>query len=195
VRIERFIETYFHVTPTYEPLPDGIQGFTRFDSGGVAEIVVSRDLTEQDSKVAERQINSTLAHEAGHGLLQAHLFALEREGLTSLFGDDLDPKTPKILCRDALGANSKPRTGYDGRWWEFQANQAIGALLLPRPLVYEALDAFLVTSGSLGHRTLDRDRRDEAARSLAEVFDVNPAVVRIRIQDLFPLTKVAQLTL
>lgn len=195
VRIERFVEAHFHVTPTYDQLPDGIQGFTRFDANGVAEIVISRDLTEQGSKLAERQINSTLAHEAGHGLLQAHLFVLERERLASLFGSDLDSKAPKILCRDAISANGRARSGYDGRWWEFQANQAIGALLLPRPLVYVALEPFLVPNGSLGQRSIDQNRRDEAARSLAEIFDVNPVVVRIRLQELYPESRISQLTL
>jgi hypothetical protein len=42
---------------------------------------------------------------------------------------------------------------------------------------------------------LDPQRREEAARSLGEIFDVNPAVARIRIQEIFPEQMIRQLTL
>ena len=148
IRIDRFIEKRFNVTPRYEALPDGVLGFTRFGKGIVTEIVVSRALDEGGTKVAERRLRSTLAHEAGHGLLHAYLFALG-EKPKSLF-DDHD-HTPRILCREVTdGAASKPR--YNGHWSEYQANRAIGGLLMPRTLVERALDEFCVETGSLGAR-------------------------------------------
>ena len=86
IRVDRFIEKRFNVTPRYEDLPDGVLGFTRFGKGVVVEIVVSRALDEGGTKVAERRLRSTLAHEAGHGLLHAYLFALG-EKPKSLFDD------------------------------------------------------------------------------------------------------------
>jgi len=188
IRIERFIEKRFNVTPTYEDLPEGVLGFTRFSSNGVESITVSRGLAEEEGKVSERRINTTLAHEAGHGLLHAHLFAIGSQP-ERLFGDDFDPKMPKILCRGEKGS-------YDGRWWEFQANKTIGALLLPKALVEKALAAAVLTpSGIFGLPQLDAKNRGRAVQLLANTFNVNPAVAKIRLQQLFPENQSAQLAL
>jgi hypothetical protein len=69
VRIDRFIEKRFGVVPTYEDLPDGVQGLTRFSQKGVREVVVAKALDDDSSTIAERRIRTTLAHEGGHCLL------------------------------------------------------------------------------------------------------------------------------
>lgn len=100
IRIERFVEKYFKVAPRYEMLPDNILGFTEFGRNGVKAIVVTSLLDEEGSQVAERRIRTTLAHEAGHGLLHLHLFAGAQKP-SSLFDDNHDQ--PEILCRDVQG--------------------------------------------------------------------------------------------
>jgi len=194
VRIERFIEKRFSVTPEYEDLPGGLLGFTKFGVKGVERIVVSSSLTAVGDKVSERRLNTTLAHEAGHGLLHAHLFALGMES-ASLFDGSVDPKSPKILCRPDGVAGGEKRTYYDGRWWEFQANQTIGALLLPKPLVDKCLDPLLCATGTFGLRMLKPQDRGNAVQLLSKVFDVNPVVARIRVDQMYPEKDEAQLTL
>ena len=199
IRVDRFIEKRYRIVPQYDDVPDGILGFTRFGAKGPEEVVVSRNLSEEGTRVAERRINSTLAHEAGHILLHGFLFALQRRpGPRPLFEDGLDPDKQTILCRtDTVGFSSESTKtyGYDGRWWEFQANRVIGALLLPRRLVNMALDSLLLSQGRLGTKMLDNTRREEGELVLAGAFDVNPAVARIRIADLFPAAAQRQLTL
>lgn len=196
VRIDRFVEKRFGVSPVYEEVPSGVLGFTRFGPKGVEEIVISKAVAEEGTRVAERRINTTLAHEAGHGLLHAHLFVL---GMTwrNLFTDGVDSQIPKILCRnDAVpGVGAFRQRGYDGRWWEYQANRAIGALLLPRPFLDAALAGILTVRGSFGRRILEQSRRDAASRLAAEVFDVNPIVAQIRLSEAYPEGDEAQLTL
>jgi hypothetical protein len=183
VRIDRLIEKHFKVTPTYEDLGDGLLGLTRFGPKGVQAVIVARSLDEEGSLVADRRIRTTLAHEAGHGLLHAHLFVLGRdEG--SLFGDFTDPNAPKVLCRDEANPSGKNVRAYS--WWEYQANLAIGALLLPRSLAQTALDPLLSDSGMLKTKTLDPSSHDAAAKLLADIFDVNPVVARIRLQEMYP---------
>ncbi|MGH9631359.1 MAG: ImmA/IrrE family metallo-endopeptidase [Bryobacteraceae bacterium] len=182
IRIDRFVEKRFGLVPQYENLPDGVLGYTRFSKTGVDGIVISAALDAEGGKVAERRVRTTLAHEAGHGLLHSHLFALGEE-LLHLFDAD-SHSDHQILCRDIHG--EERRRAYDGRWWEFQANRAMGGLLCPRPLVQDALKPYLVPSGSLGAVTLYEAHREIAARTLAEVFDVNPIVARIRINELYP---------
>ncbi len=196
VRIERFIEKRFHVSPTYEELPPGLLGYTRFNRDGVEAIVVSRALCDEGSRSAERRINTTLAHEAGHGLLHGHLFVLGKD-IRSLFQGDSDVEPRRILCRDgaSAGAPQAGRTDYRGRWWEFQANQAMGALLLPRRLVEQCLDSILVRPGALGRVVLLGARRGDAVASVADIFEVNPVVARIRLGELYPEHEEGQLTL
>jgi len=196
IRIDRFIEKKFKVNHRYEDLPEGVLGCTKFGSKGVEEIVVLRSLAEERNKLSERRINTTLAHEAGHGLLHAHLFAFGEQP-RSLFGDSLDPIETKILCRkDTIeGIQNRKRIDYGGRWWEYQANLAIGGLLLPRQLVMIILEQFLVEKGRLGSKVLDSVRKEEAMRKLVGVFDVNPSMARIRIETIFPPDQDFQLTL
>jgi hypothetical protein len=192
IRIDRFIEKRFKISPIYEDLPEGVLGYSRFGPKGVEAIVVSRALSEDASTAAERRVTTTLAHEAGHGLLHAHLFVLGAPQ-RGLFGNEVTG--PKILCRNESSPATATGKKYDGRWWEFQANQAIGALLLPRQLVEKGLESILISDGRLGlGRSLPSSDREKATALVAEVFDVNPAVARIRLQELYPVDR-GQLTL
>lgn len=193
IRIERFIEKRFAISVRYDDLPDGVLGWTKFASKGVDEIVVSRALSEDGSRAAERRVNTTLAHEAGHGLLHGHLFVLQ-EGNPTLFGTGSDVERQRILCRDEQTSDSASKKRYTGRWWEFQANQAMGALLLPRHLVDLCLTQVFETTGRFGIKRLPPSERESAVRLLARTFEVNPVVARIRIDELYPVGDDAQLT-
>ena len=196
IRIERFVEKRFKVQVAYNDLPDGILGFTRFGLKGVEEVVISRRLAKEDGKAAERRLSATLAHEAGHGLLHGHLFVLETEQIRSLLGDGISQTAPKILSREGtvIGSQGFIRKGYDGHWWEFQANQAIGALLMPKALVHKALEGLLVERGSIGVRVLEKSRTGVAVSLLSETFGVNQIVAEIRVEGLFA-AETKQLTL
>jgi len=183
IRIDRFIEKRFKVSPQYEELPVGVLGFTRFGKNGVQAVVMSAALDAEGGKVSERRVQTTLAHEAGHGLLHAHLFALN-EIPVHLFDSD-SHSGDQILSRDVHGDEKKIHR-YDGRWWEVQANRAMSSLLCPRHLVQDAMKPFLSPAGLLGVQVLDESRCKAAARELAEIFDVNPAVTRIRIGEMYP---------
>jgi hypothetical protein len=179
IRIERFVEKQFRTPLRYEDLgPDNL-GCTIFNSSGAVEaILVSRSLEEQNTTPARRRVRSTVAHEAGHGLLHGPLF----------IGDnfpDRGENQRRILCRseDILVETQR---SYRGRWWEFQANQAIGSLLLPRLLVNAFLDQSGIEVGSSGSRSLTPAQRESLAKKAAVTFDVNPIVARIRLDSLFP---------
>ena len=194
IRIDRFIEKRFEVSHQYEDLTDGILGLTVFGKKGVEAVIVARSLDDEGTKVADRRIRSTLAHEAGHGLLHVHLFVSHQDS-EPLFGDFSDPSKPKVLCRDVIASDGKPKPGYDGRWWEFQANCVMGCLLLPRILVEQVLQPYFVARGLLGTKTLDPALRTEGGRCVSDVFDTNPIVARLRIDRLYPVRDEKQLSL
>ncbi len=183
VEIELFVEKAFDCRAVYDSLPTGVLGAAAFSrDGGLEEVTVSKSLLA-DGQIGERRTRSTWAHEAGHGLLHGSLFAQSKLE-HPLLEDCFDYQKRRILCRerDLIATGS----GYHGKWWEWQANQAIGALLLPRELVKTSLESLTEERGILGIPILPRTRLEPAARRLAEVFDVSPAVARIRIEGLFP---------
>ena len=173
IRIERFLEKYFNVTPSYESLGPGILGGTVFSNKGrvLAVLISSRLVDEEDIR-----LNSTLAHEAGHGLLHASLFLDEQQG--NLFGKPAE--APKIMCRESEVHPVSVRA-YDGRWWEWQANRAISGLLLPKRLVAQSLGDLLVDS-SITHY-LPATNLPHAVKRISEVFAVSRAVSRIRLEE------------
>ena len=199
IRIERFIEKRFKVSPRYEDIPAGVLGYTKFGPHGVEAVVISRSLEENKTPSSRRRVNTTLAHEAGHGLLHTVLFSLAAaEDVAPLFGGEFYSKAQRILCRDEDISGREQqvvRRGYDGCWWEVQANKAMGALLLPRDLVIKCIDDMLVTRGSFNEKWLEQDRREKAVQRLVDIFDVNPVVGRFRLQAIFPDLDGRQLTL
>ena len=198
VRVDRFIEKRFGIVPEYKELPPGLMGYTKFGPAEIEAVIISRALSEEGKQSAERLISSTLAHEAGHMIMHKGLFTLQvRQGVHSLLPNDIDLEKGELKCRsDTMnaGGDAENIPRYDGRWWEYQANQMIGTLLMPRPLVYEAVGPLLASLGVLGMKVLEASRREDAARLLAEVFDVNPAAARVRVAKLFPEIPQGQLT-
>lgn len=179
IRIDRFIEKRFNVVPEYEELEDGVLGLTTFGAKGVEKIIIAQSLDRESTKAAERRIRTTLAHESGHGLLHTHLFLLaSKQPLLDGFAT-----SPQVLCRDVpVGLTEK--VSYDGRWWEYQANLVIGSLLLPRSLVMMALASFISSNGL--------SNREKAILEAAEIFNVNPIVAKIRINEICPEISVKQ---
>jgi len=184
VRVDRFLEKKFGISAEYEELPPGVLGFTRFGSDGADSVVVSRSLDEDPSDRSRRRVRSTLAHEAGHILLHECLF--KRGDVTQLSLLAVPPEKPKVLCRDEFELSPTARPTYNGKWWEYQANMVIGALLIPRSLAGQAIQPFLQSSGHMQVGRLDDRFRHEAIQSLSDTFDVNPVVVKIRVDELYP---------
>lgn len=190
IRIDRYLEKRWSIDLDYAPLPDGVLGMTVFESGKPAEVLVARALVDDATRPGERRLRSTLAHEAGHCLLHAGIWPDITGGATPLFADLSEPTRPRFVCREGtVGAEGKK---YRGEWAEWQANTAIGGFLLPTSLVVLAIEPFTRPEGLLGTPGLDWSRAEDAARALADVFDVNPVVAKIRLDALFGATKRGQ---
>ncbi len=184
IEIDRFLESYWRVPLLYEDLGQDIMGSTVFNSmGAVTGFTVARWLDEEGTSRSERRLRSTLAHEGGHGLLHPRLFIAE--STPSLFGTDLGHNRPRnFMCRSS---DVQPATGipkYNGQWWEWQANRAIGSLLLPIPLVRKVVHPF--TEPTQFGDILKESHRSKVVEELAEIFQVNPIVARIRLEETYP---------
>jgi hypothetical protein len=189
IKIDLFLEKYFKVVVDYRDLGPGIMGSTVFNSkGAVTGIIIAPWIEEEGTDVAERRVRSTLAHEGGHGLLHPRLFIVEQTG--DLFGrrDSASARPTNFLCRsNDISPEASAIPKYDGKWWEWQANRAIGGLLLPRSLVKNLTEP-MTEQTSFG-KALKESLRAKAVREVAETFEVNPVVARIRLQEIFPVEK------
>lgn len=192
IRVDRFVEKRFKVQIESLEMKDGVLGFSEFGPNGVQAVYVAKSLDDDKSVPGQRRLRSTIAHEAGHCLLHSHLFVLA--GTIPLFADSTDPNALRVLCRD-LGSDAGTSRSYNGEWWEFQANMAMAHLLMPTPLARKAAKPFLKPAGTLGAVVLPEQDLASAARALAETFDVNPVVARIRIEKLYQIDHSGQLML
>jgi len=180
IDIESFVEKHFKTGLDFATEPDkGVLGWTLFSGKGEIMMVgVAPELSNDSSEMGNRRCRATVAHEAGHCLMHPILFM---EDTTRSLTENLDFKNNRILCRkeDFKGT-------YDGRWWEVQANKAIGEFLLPKNLVRTAVADFLAPRGALGIQTLPPENREAACKHVADVFEVNLTPAKIRLEKLFP---------
>lgn len=183
INVEALIETHFEARLDFgTELGGGVLGFTFFSKKGKPEVVGISPSMDEETKVSERRIRATLAHEAGHCMMHPILF-MEEGGQTEISNSNIDSEKRRILCKKT---DINPGGKYDGRWWEFQANCAIGGFLLPRSLVIQSVSSFTTESGLLGLATLEHPAREDATMHMAETFDVNPVVARIRLSSIYP---------
>jgi hypothetical protein len=186
IRIDRFIEkTYSKIE--YIDLGAGILGCTQFSAKGKIERVIVSASLDSDEKITERRLRSTLAHEAGHCMLHPILFI--QDGLQSTFMNEnvLLARAMKFMCRaDGIHAEPERKKNVAGEWWEYQANRAIGGFLLPKRLVNSAIKHLLLQSAFAGVVSVIPQKRAEAIKTLSELFEVNPKVAEIRINEMYP---------
>src|SRR5207244_400094 len=108
------------------------------------------------------------AHEAAHILLHRVLFLKESR---DIFGG---LASRSELCR-SVGV---PRPGYQGEWWEWQANRGMSALLMPR----RALQDWMVAreTASPGESvTASVNRALFASRPVVAGYDARDAVTYV----------------
>lgn len=183
VDIDRVLLTAFGLEADYVILPDGVLGRTLFLADGSAQLEVSRELADdaETDTVARRRLRTTLAHECGHVACHSILFMADTETI-SLFssGEIQQQEKPAILCREGTVA-----ARYSGEWWEFQANQCMACLLLPRHLLEPRFQAVLTGLGVGSYEEgAKQGKDDDIVRTLANMFDVSWQALLYRLEDL-----------
>jgi hypothetical protein len=189
IRIDRFAEKHFGIEIEYEDLSTfgpGVMGACRFKrDGSVSRILVEAKLAEQDSKLAEKVVRSTIAHEAGHGLFHGELFAerfqAEAEMKAAGFFEPSrrDGLLPDGFACRGLDAPNKAFNRFD--WWEVQANMAMAALLLPMNLVSQHLDLVMKPLRTYEGAHIIPSLKDVCGM-VADRFEVSVTMARYRIE-------------
>lgn len=181
IRIDRFAEKHFGIGIEYDDLStygQGVMGACRFKRDGtVFRILVDAELAEQDSKLAEKVVRSTIAHESGHGLFHGELFSEKFQAEAEIKAAGFfEPSRRDGLLPDGFacrGLDAPIKAGNRFDWWEVQANMAMAALLLPMNLVSQHLDQImkpLVPS------------LNEVCGLVADRFEVSVTMARYRIE-------------
>lgn len=190
IRIDRFIEMHFNLGIEYADLQkrfgEGVMGACRFGrEGEVTRILVDLALAEDESRIAERRVRSTLAHEGGHGLLHGPLFA-EMFEAEEAAGKLVKVERSVGVIADGFACRRIGEGGAGNRydWWEVQANKAMASLLLPRKLVDPMVRRILaepLPKPPWGGKPPVLALRDLAGM-VADAFDVSISMAQFRIE-------------
>ena len=191
VDVDRVLLDGLGLEADYVDLPEGVMGRALFGRDGSAEIQVSRNLAlaAETDVVARRRFRTTMAHETGHVACHQQLFVEDTETY-SLFADGTTIEDrPTILCRD----DSIGQTGYSGHWWEYQANQCMAELLMPRGLTSKYVKQVFKKYGVESFEDAARKgRQEDVVRGLANVFDVSWKAVMYRLKELGYIRQIEQ---
>jgi hypothetical protein len=167
VDLDALLERVYQVVPDYVDLPDEVLGKTLFHPDGRCQVFIRRELADagEFDHGARHRLRSTLAHECAHIIIHGHLHLVDL-ATPSLFGDP-PPETPKVLCRMGVVGSFR---GYDGKWWEYQANRGMASL--EKRQVATLSEALGIGVGQ------------EIIRDLRRTFDVSMDVTVYRLQEL-----------
>jgi len=183
VDVDRVLSRGLGIEADYVELPEGVLGRTLFRRDGKARVEISRALAEaaEDDVVARRRLRTTAAHEIGHVVCHTQL-VIEDSRTPSLFPNaGQDRPAPKVLCREEGVGNFR----YRGEWWEYQANQCMACLLLPRaPFIARAKTALQASGASSFEEAIREGREDDLIRGVSRCFDVSFEAVFYRLQAL-----------
>lgn len=182
INIDLVLLRCFEVEADYVNLPSNTLGRTRFAPDGRVQVEISRDLAEmaETGKTARRRLRTTMAHECGHISCHRQFFLRDFETLSLFTDDETTRPQPAILCRN----ETVGKHGYKGEWWEFQANQCMAALLLPKQLVVPRVAAALASCGQESFENAIReDRAESVLLELSNQFDVSLEATFYRLQD------------
>lgn len=189
VDLEGFVEEYLQAPlDPYAKLDGDVLGLTEFRRGHSPLVKINGDLTRAAIDADPRTVptgllgrwRATVAHEGSHVLLHKMLYTIS-ESQGSLFGepaDNAEVESVQCLKRDVAYAGV-------GDWREYQANQGMAALMMPRQIFIEVAQEHCDMLGVellMGEMAADAAYR--LSHGLARVFGVSHQAAEIRLKTL-----------
>ena len=186
VAIEKFCDRKWGFPEDYRDLGPDFLGRATFNINGLVSIEVNARLEEDTSRVGVCRLRSTIAHEAGHGILQASMF-IEKiafdQGQMALFEDVDRKQKPPEPTMIATRSNAIDSTPQPFEWWEYQANRFMAEVLMPKPLLLEVMSARINPEKLLTKKlgwTIDWDALN-AQDDVADIFGVSKQMAQIAV--------------
>jgi IrrE N-terminal-like domain len=184
--LERFIEKYLGARlDQYANLESSVLGTTEFFTDSPPTISVNAKLTGSALDEDETppgilgRFRATLAHEAAHVVLHRSFVEFGSANL-DLFDQRSSESKPRKLQRCDKRTASFRRVA---DWREFQANQGMAALLMPR-LTFLELARREIARLFPGHSTIPAGQQEKIAAKLAGIFKVSKHAASIRLETL-----------
>jgi len=156
--------------------PD-VLGATHFDPDCL-KIQIDRRVTEEAERSDQwGRYNATATHEAGHCILHPMIFQCDPNQQVLFRPNTLN----KISC---LKRTIEDR--YSGEWWEYQANQMMANLLMPKKLflAYFEMERNAYGVQSNGELVQDEHLFGAVVGYLARTFQVSKQAVKYRLGEL-----------
>ena len=150
------------------------------------EVKIDRSVTEEAEKTDQwGRYNATGTHEAGHCTLHTTLF--KRDSNQQVLFRPAETKKIACLQRTIEGF-------YTGEWWEYQANQFMANLLMPKQPFLAHFEMERNTYGIRDNRELVKNdhRFNAVVGYLARIFQVSKQAVKIRLWELGQIPNLQQ---
>lgn len=187
LEVDKFIEVYLPKALKTDIVLDPYADLQRTEGPEVLgasyfadrlEVKVDKSVTEEAERVNQwGRYNATVMHEAGHCILHSVIFQRDpnQQALFHFAG------TKKISCLQRTIEGS-----YTGEWWEYQANQMMANLLMPRELFLAYFEMERNAYGIKDNGELMKKRHlfDAVVGYLARTFQVSRQAVTIRLHEL-----------
>lgn len=181
VDIERFAEEIcdFSYSTT---LPEDLDGVTRFSLIGLPAVAVA-DRLAQDC-AARPYLHFTIAHECGHVAFHNECFRLAYQ--------EAQKNQQPYLLADSFACRNISHGGYC--WYEWQANRAAAAFLMPYMHVIQVFSAMLSRLPGIQYSSIPELMRflpTMFACELQATFQVSSAMASIEAEQFFKRNKTA----
>ena len=144
VAIEKFCDRKWGFPEDYRDLGPDFLGRATFNITGLVSIEVNASLEEDTSRVGVCRLRSTIAHEAGHGVLQEAMFVEKisfDQTQMALFEEVERKQKPPAQTMIATRSNTIDAGPHPFEWWEYQANRFMAEILMPKPLFLQVVSA------------------------------------------------------
>lgn len=186
--VDKFVEIYLPKTSGGDILLDPYADLEKAEGHGVLgatyfcddhlNVKIDRTVTEEAERTDQwGRYNATVMHEAGHCVLHPVLF--QRDLNQQVLFHSRGHRKISCLQRTIEGF-------YTGEWWEYQANQMMVNLLMPKDLFLAHFERERNAYGIKDNRELVKNDHllNAVVGYLSRIFQVSKQAVKIRLHEL-----------
>jgi Zn-dependent peptidase ImmA (M78 family) len=154
-------------------LNSSVDGFTEYKFTGKPSVFINEKLSSKP--YFEHRLRTTLMHEYGHVLLHSPLFRPDSPCKLLKLPEQWERPTPLTLSQRASSKD----------WMEWQANYAMGALLMPRTAVNELAGWYARKYGFAPPFARKTGHARDLVQSTCKQFLVSEEAALIRLKQMF----------
>jgi Zn-dependent peptidase ImmA (M78 family) len=156
-------------------LADGVEGFTEYSFNSKPSVYINQRLSLH--RYLETRLRTTLSHETGHVILHGPLFKRGSQCRLLRSTEEWARPSPTTIAQRSVSRD----------WMEWQANYAMGALLMPRDAINELASWYGQKYGFQPPFQLRTGHAQDLIKYTAKKFFVSNDAAEVRLKHLFYL--------